>query len=51
MKNSDPYMNEVISITEWVLMDYSVLQGSVPYLLDYLSRNSEEPCKNENSFR
>jgi hypothetical protein len=51
MKYSDPFMNEVISITEWVLMDYSVLQGSVPYLLGYLSRNREEPCKNENSFR
>ena len=51
IKNSDLYMNEVINITEWVLMDYSVLQGSVPYLLGYLSRNREEPCKDENAFR
>jgi hypothetical protein len=50
-KYNDPFMNEMDSITEWLRMDYSVLQGSVPYLLGYLSRNREEPYKNENSFR
>ena len=51
MKNSDLYMNEVVSISERIYVDYSVSQGNVPYFLGYLSRNREEPCKNENSFR
>ena len=32
-------------------MDYSVLQGSVPYLLSYLSRNRKELSENEKFFR
>ena len=48
MKYSDPYVNEVVSVSEWVLTVYSVLQGRVSYLLDYLSRKPKEPYKNEN---
>ena len=50
MKYSDPYVNEMVSVTEWVLMVYSVLQGRVPYLLDYLSQKRKELYENENSF-
>jgi hypothetical protein len=53
MKNIDLYMNEVVSISDriyihiYIYADYSVSQGSVPYLLGYLSRNCEKPYKNE----
>jgi hypothetical protein len=50
MKYSDPYVNEVVNVSEWVLTVYSILHGRVSYLLDYLSRKRKEPYKNENSF-